>query len=76
MDQFFGEVLNPDTGSINTVNESFDLRVESLEASIERVNEISEAQTQFLIEQFTQLERVLSDLQSTASFLTSQLASI
>ena len=76
LDQFFGEVLNPDTGSINTVNESFDLRVESLEASIERVNEISEAQTQFLIEQFTQLERVLSDLQSTSSFLTSQLASI
>ena len=77
LDKYFGDVLNPDTGSMKTeVNEDFDLRIESLEASIERVNVISEAKTQYLIEQFTQLERVLSDLQSTSSFLTSQFASI
>lgn len=76
MDKYFGDILDPDVGTLKNVNEDFDLRVESLEASIARVNTISEAKTQFLIEQFTALERVLSDLQSTSSFLTSQLAGI
>lgn len=76
MDKYFGDILDPDVGTMKNVNEDFDLRVESLEASISRVNTISEAKTQYLIEQFTALERVLSDLQSTSSFLTSQLAGI
>lgn len=76
MDKYFGDILDPDAGTLKNVNEDFDLRVESLEASIARVNEISEAKTRYLIEQFTALERVLSDLQSTSSFLTSQLAGI
>ncbi len=76
MDKYFGDILDPDAGTVKTVNDDFDLRVESLEASIARVNTISEAKTQYLIEQFTNLERVLSDLQSTSSFLTSQLAGL
>ena len=76
MDKYFGDILDPDAGTMKNVKEDFDLRVESLEASIARVNEISEAKTQYLIEQFTALERVLSDLQSTSSFLTSQLTRI
>ena len=76
LDQFFGNVLDPDTGTIKTTNEDFDLRIESLEASIGRVNAISEAKTEYLIEQFAALERVLSELQSTSSFLSSQLASL
>ncbi|MFK7765596.1 MAG: flagellar filament capping protein FliD [Mariniblastus sp.] len=76
LDKYFGDILNPDTGTIKIANDDFDLRVESLESSIERVNEISEAKTQSLIEQFAQLERVLGGLQSTSSFLTSQLAAL
>ena len=76
LDQYFGDLMNEDSGTVKTVNDDFDLRIESLEASIGRVNAISEAKTQYLIEQFAALERVLSDLQSTSSFLTSQLASI
>lgn len=76
LDQYFGDTLDPDVGSIKIANEDFELRIESLEASIERVNAISESKTEYLIEQFTALERVLSDLQGTSSFLTSQLASI
>ena len=76
LDQFFSDVLDPDSGSFKTANDGFDLRVESLESSIDKVNAISEAKTQYLIEQFTQLERVLSELQTTSGFLSSQLASI
>lgn len=76
MDKYFGDLLDPDSGTVKNVNEDFDLRVESLESSIARVNSISEAKTAYLIEQFTALERVLSDLQSTSSFLTSQLAGL
>lgn len=76
LDQYFSQILDPNVGSIKTFNEDFDLRIDSLDESIERVNSISEAKTEYLIEQFAALERVLSDLQSTSSFLTSQLAAI
>lgn len=76
LDQYLNGFLDPDKGTVKTANEDFDLRIESLEASIERVNAISEAKTQYLVEQFQALERVLSELQSTSSFLTNQLASI
>ncbi len=76
MDQYLSDFLNPTTGSIKTINEGFDLRVESIEASIERVNQISESKREYLIEQFSALERVLSELQTTSSFLTSQLGAL
>ena len=76
LDQYFGDVLDPDTGTLQTIKEDFDLRIESLDKSIEKVNAISEAKTQYLITQFAALERVLADLQTTSSFLTNQLASI
>jgi flagellar hook-associated protein 2 len=73
LDQYFGDLLDPANGTIKVANDAFELRVESLEASIERVNAISEAKSQYLIEQFAQLERVLSELQATSGFLSSQL---
>ena len=76
MDQYFADLLDPDVGTLKTASEDFELRIESLETSIDRVNEISEAKTEYLIEQFIALERVLSELQGTSSFLSSQLASI
>lgn len=76
LDQFFEGILDSDTGTLQNISTDFDLRIESLDDSIARVNDISEAKSAYLVEQFTALERVLSDLQSTSSFLTSQLASI
>ena len=58
---------------LGTINEGFDLRLDSLDSSIDQVNEISAGKREYLIEQFTALERVLSELQTTASFLTAQL---
>lgn len=74
LDQYFADITEDEIGTMAVINEDFDLRIESIESSIARVNSISEAKTQYLIEQFTVLERTLSDLQSTSSFLTSQLA--
>ncbi len=76
LDKYFGELLDTSVGTIKTAEEDFTLRIESLDASIARVNAISESKTEDLIAQFTALERVLSDLQGTSSFLTSQLASL
>ena len=76
LDKYFGELLDASVGTIKTAEEDFTLRIESLDASIARVNAISESKTEDLIAQFTALERVLSDLQGTSSFLTSQLASL
>ena len=76
LDKYFGELLDTSVGTIKTAEDNFTLRIESLDASIARVNSISESKTEDLIAQFTALERVLSDLQGTSSFLTSQLASL
>ncbi len=76
LDQYFGDLLEAETGTMATIKEDFDLRIESLDDSIARVNAISEAKTQFLIEQFTALERTLADLQNTSSFLASQLGAL
>ncbi|MEL7497664.1 MAG: flagellar filament capping protein FliD [Planctomycetota bacterium] len=76
LDQYFGDIVDPDVGTMKTVNEDFDLRAESIDDSIARVNAISESKKAYLIEEFTALERALSSLQTTSSFLTSQLGSI
>lgn len=76
LDQFLGDFLDTETGSLATINEGFDLRIESIDESIARVNEISESKREYLIEQFAALETVLSELQTTASFLSSQLTGI
>ncbi len=76
IDQFFGEILDTEVGTLSTIDNEFALRIESLDESIARVNAISEAQSQSLVEQFATLERVLSDLQNTSSFLSSQLSGL
>ncbi len=76
LDQYLTNFLDPDNGTVKLTNDDFDLRIESLDDSIDRVNVISEAKTQYLIEQFAALERVLSELQTTSSFLTNQLPSV
>ena len=73
LNKYFGEITDDDVGTVAVVDEDFDLQIESLEATIARVNAVSEAKTQFLVEQFAALETALSGLQSTASLLTSQL---
>jgi len=76
MDQYLADFFDPVDGSLATINEDFDLRIESLDQSIERVKSITESKREFLVAQFAALERVLSDLQTTSGFLESQLSSL
>ncbi len=76
MDQFLGEFLDSSKGSLATINSGFDLRLESIDTSIERVNQISASKREYLIKQFSALERALSELKTTSSVVSSQLAGI
>ena len=76
LDQILSSVLDPVTGRIKAINDSFDGEIESIEASIERQNEFFEAQQQSLVAQFVALESTISELQSTGNFLAAQLAAI
>ncbi|TWU02154.1 flagellar filament capping protein FliD [Stieleria varia] len=76
LDQFIGKLLDPDTGLLKTVEDDFDARIESIDKSIERVEEITAAKRESLLAEFTALESIISELQNTGSFITNQLASI
>jgi flagellar hook-associated protein 2 len=73
LDQVLGKLLDPVTGRIKTVNDGFDDKIDTLQKAIDRQNDFFEKQQQQLIDQFTALETTISQLQSTASYLTSQL---
>ncbi len=73
LDQHLSRFLDTSTGSLGTINQGFDSRIESIDASIARVNAISQSKTDYLIQQFAALERILGELQSTSSFVTAQL---
>ncbi len=76
LDAYFSDLLDPVRGNFATATEDFELRIESIDDSIDRVKAISDSKREYLIEQFTNLERVLSELQTTSSFLSSQLTSL
>ena len=73
---YVDSILDTETGLLTNVNEDFDLRLESIEESIERVESITESKRDALLAEFAALETVLSELQTTGSFITSQLSSI
>jgi len=67
------QLLDPVSGRIETINDGFDDRIESIETEVERLNELFVSKQQSLIEQFAALESALSRLQTTSSFLSTQL---
>ena len=76
LDSFLGDILDPETGTLKTINDDFDEQIESLDKSIERVQEQTDSRRDFLIAEFAALERVLSELQNTGNLLSSQLQSL
>ncbi|MEM7454249.1 MAG: flagellar filament capping protein FliD [Planctomycetota bacterium] len=76
LDQFLNDVFDADTGTLTTINEEFESRIDSIDESIERVQDITEARRQYLIAEFTALESIINELQTTGNFLSTQLASI
>ncbi|MEM9410320.1 MAG: hypothetical protein AAGA30_04355, partial [Planctomycetota bacterium] len=75
LDLLLDEFLDTD-GTLSTINEEFDDQIESIDASIERINDITEARRAFLIAEFSALETALAELQNTGNILSSQFANL
>ena len=73
LDQIIGKMLDPITGRMKTVNESFEGQIESVEFSIEKTEALIETKTQQLVSEFIAMETALSNLQSQSNFLAAQL---
>jgi len=76
LDRIMGDMLDPVTGQLKTISDGFNDRIESIDSSIERVNELIDARRDALIEEFAGLEVTISQLQTTSSFLAAQLTSL
>jgi flagellar hook-associated protein 2 len=63
-------------GKIHTANSRYDDLIADIDESIKRMNARFDAEQESLIKQFTALETAVSGFQNTASFLSSQLASV
>jgi flagellar hook-associated protein 2 len=76
LEKYIGELLHAEKGMLKNVNDGFQTRLASIDRSIERVEDITSRRREALIAEFAALESILSDLQNTGSFITSQLASL
>ena len=76
LDLLLDTFLEPETGTLATINEEFDANIAAIDESIARVNEVVESQRERLVREFAALESVLAELQNTGNVLASQLTSI
>ena len=76
LDQTLGKMLDATTGRIKIVNDGFDDKMKGLQTAIDRQNEFFDKQEKQLNDQFVALESSISQLQSTASYLSAQLSSL
>lgn len=74
LDQIIGDMLDPVTGKIKTVKDSFDEQIESIDLSIDNTEELIQLKSEQLIAEFIAMEQALSSLQNTSSILLSQFA--
>ncbi|MFN3191408.1 MAG: flagellar filament capping protein FliD [Aureliella sp.] len=76
LSEYLDEILDTENGFLKTINEDFETRIDSIDQSIERVQTITELKRESLIREFTALETILNDLQTTGNFISSQLQTI
>lgn len=74
LDQIIGDMLDPVTGKIKTVKDSFNEQIESIDLSIDNTEELIQLKSEQLISEFIAMEQALSSLQNTSSILLSQFA--
>jgi flagellar hook-associated protein 2 len=73
LDKVLESFLDPVDGRVKTINDGFDERVEDIQASIQRSNEIFQERQKSLLREFIALETAVSQLQSTGNLLSAQL---
>lgn len=74
--EYLSDLLDPENGLLKTTEENYNARIDSIDESIRRVEDITESKRESLIKEFTALESILSELQNTGSFIATQLATI
>ena len=74
LDQIIDDMLDPVTGKIKTVKDSFNEQIESIDLSIDNTEELIQIKSDQLIAEFVAMEQALSSLQNTSSLLLSQFA--
>ena len=76
LDKYIGGILDGETGLLKNVSDDFEARIASIDQSIKRVEDITASKRDYLIAEFTALESIINELQTTGSFLSSQLGAI
>lgn len=76
LDEVLGNILNTETGTLNTVDEGFEEQIANIQSTIDRQQERFDREQESLIAQFVALESAISQLNSTSSFLSTQLAGL
>ena len=76
LDQYLNELLDSENGTLKTIDDAFQSRIDSIDRSIETVQEITDSKREFLIREFTALESIINELQTTGNFISSQLQTI
>jgi flagellar hook-associated protein 2 len=76
LDLVLNSILDPGTGRVKTVNDSFEEQIQDIEETIARQNALVEQRQQSLIKEFIALETAISGFQSAGNFLATQLAGV
>lgn len=76
LDKVIGDLVAAETGLFSTLDDGFDSELESLRTAFSRQESLFNSQQEQLISQFVALETAMSQLQSTSSFLNSQLGTV
>lgn len=76
LDLAIADLSDEESSIIANANKRFTETAESIQQSIDRLNARFEAQKESLLKQFTALENVLGQLQTTGNFIGAQLASL
>lgn len=70
------DFVSVDNGLLKTLDQDFEARIKLIDDQIVRVQETTESKREDLIQEFTALESILSELQNRGDFISSQLNSI
>ena len=76
LSELISDLVDSEFGKIDTARDRFDQRLDTLDASITRQQEIFDQQQEDIISQFVALESAIAELQTTSSFLATQLAGV
>ena len=75
LDSIIEGLTDEDSGRFKISNDSFEEQIESIELSVDRMNTLFESKKEQLIREFAAIETTINSLQTTQSFLASQLQS-